>query len=146
MGLKSSQAGLTPHLQPPHPMEGWRGSGKWGLKAVVLATSRREEGCPCGGGGGAHVSTQSHMAWLPGGNRNGLGTRGAVCGVSICSQLQPDGSRQGSWSGGAGQGGTRMGMRAEKAAFPLFREDPSLTAAVRVVLCTPGSWAETVRM
>lgn len=37
-----------------------------------------------------------------------------------------------------------MGVRAEKAAFPLFCEDPSLTAPVHVVLCTPGSWAETV--
>ena len=118
MGLKNSRAGLTPHLQPPHPMEGWGVSGKWGLKAVVLAASPWEEGCPCGGGGGAHVRTQSHMAWLPGGNRNGPGTRGAVCGVNICSQLQPDGSRQGTWSGGAGQGGTRMGVRACVSALP----------------------------
>ena len=131
--------------QPLHPMEGWGVSGKWGLKAVVLAACPREEGCPCGGSGGAHVRTQSHMAWLPGGNRNGPGTRGAVCGVNICSQLQPDGSRQGAWSGGAGQGGTWMGVWAEKAAFRLFREDPSLTAPVHVVLCTPGLWVETLR-
>lgn len=87
------------------------------------------------------------MAWLPGGSRNGVGTRGAVCGVNICSQLQPDGSRQDAWSGGAGQGGARMGVRAEKAAFQLFCEDPSLAAApVCVVLRTPGSWVESVRM
>lgn len=100
------------------------------MKAVVLAASPREEGCPGGGGGGAHVRTQSHMAWLPGGNRNGVGTRGAVCRVNICSQLQPDGPRQDAWSGGAGRGGTRMGVRAEKAAFQLFCEDPSLAAPV----------------
>lgn len=38
-----------------------------------------------------------------------------------------------------------MGVWAEKAAFWLFREDPSLTAAVHVVLCTPGLWVETLR-
>ena len=84
---------------PPPPAAASRGggggvSGRWFFEGTDAGAGPREEGSLLGGGGRTRAGTRSCIAWLPGGNRNGFGTRAAECSVNICSQLQPDGSRQ----------------------------------------------------